>query len=73
MKRLAPRFCTALALVLAVGVLYFYRGSALSLVVAVLLLACPVWVIWTSLRLSRESQRDINEAVERESDSRHAK
>jgi Flp pilus assembly protein TadB len=63
-------FCAAVATLLAAAVLYWYGISLLSVLVALILLACPVWVIWLSLRLSRQTRRDIQAAVERELKSR---
>ncbi|WP_175817030.1 hypothetical protein [Burkholderia diffusa] len=73
MKRLAPRVCAAIAMLLAVGILYRYGASPLSIVIAVVLLSCPVWVVWMSLRLSRQSHQDVSEAVDRELKSRKGK
>jgi Flp pilus assembly protein TadB len=57
-------FCAAAA------ILYWYGISLFSVLVALILLACPVWVIWMSLRLSRQTRREVEAAVERELKSR---
>jgi Ca2+/Na+ antiporter len=63
MKRLAYRFCAFLATVVAVWVLYRYGMSPATLLLALLLLSCPVIVIWLSLRQARQTKRDIETAV----------
>ena len=55
---------------LAAAILYWYGISLFSVLVALILLACPVWVIWMSLRLSRQTRREVEAAVERELKSR---
>ncbi|MGN7103292.1 hypothetical protein ACTHR6_16925 [Ralstonia holmesii] len=70
MKRAAAGFCAAIATLLAGGILYWYGISPLSVLVAAILLACPVWVIWMSLRLSRHTQREVQAMVKRELDAR---
>ena len=63
-------FCAAVASALAAAILYWYGISLFSVLVALILLACPVWVIWMSLRLSRQTRREVEAAVERELKSR---
>jgi fatty acid desaturase len=63
-------FCAAVATALAAAILYGYGISLFSVLVALILLACPVWVIWMSLRLSRQTRREVEAAVERELKSR---
>ena len=63
-------FCAAVATALAAAILYWYGISLFSVLVAPILLACPVWVIWMSLRLSRQTRREVEAAVERELKSR---
>ena len=63
-------FCAAVATALAAAILYWYGLSLFSVLVALILLACPVWVIWMSLRLSRQTRREVEAAVERELKSR---
>ncbi|CAG2150756.1 MULTISPECIES: hypothetical protein [Ralstonia] len=63
-------FCAAVATALAAAILYWYGISLFSVLVALILLACPVWVIWMSLRLSRQTRREVEAAVERELKSR---
>jgi Flp pilus assembly protein TadB len=63
-------FCAAVATALAAAILYWYGISLFSVLVALILLACPVWVIWMSLRLSRLTRREVEAAVERELKSR---
>ena len=63
-------FCAAVATALAAAILYWYGISLYSVLVALILLACPVWVIWMSLRLSRQTRREVEAAVERELKSR---
>ena len=63
-------FCAAVATALAAAILYWYGISLFSVLVALILRACPVWVIWMSLRLSRQTRREVEAAVERELKSR---
>lgn len=63
-------FCAAVATALAAAILYWYGISLFSVLVALILLACPVLVIWMSLRLSRQTRREVEAAVERELKSR---
>lgn len=63
-------FCAAVATALAAAILYWYGISLFSVLVALILLASPVWVIWMSLRLSRQTRREVEAAVERELKSR---
>jgi Ca2+/Na+ antiporter len=63
MKRLGYWLCGFLATVLAVWVLYRYGMSPLTLLLALLLLSCPVIVIWLSLRQARQTEREIEAAV----------
>ncbi len=68
--RHATWFCAAVAALLAAGVLYWYGVSLFSVLIALILLSCPVWVVWMSLRLSRQTRREVEAAVERELKSR---
>lgn len=70
MKRAAAWFCAAIATLLAGGILYWDGISPVSVLVALILLACPVWVIWMSLHLSRQTRREVQAMVKRELDSR---
>lgn len=70
MKRFAIWFCAAVATLLAAAVLYLQGISLISVVIALILLACPVWVTWMSLRLSRQTTREVQAAVERALQSR---
>ena len=63
-------FCAAVATALAAAILYWYGISLFSVLAALIHLACPVWVIWMSLRLSRQTRREVEAAVERELKSR---
>jgi hypothetical protein len=65
MKRLRYWFCAFLAIAVAVGMLYRYGMSPLTLLLVLLLLACPIAVIWLSLRQSRQTEREIKAAVRR--------
>lgn len=63
MKRSGRWICAFLAAGLAVWILYRYGISALSIILALLLLSCPVVVIWVTLSESRRTRRDIEAAV----------
>ncbi|VWC92477.1 hypothetical protein BCO18430_03343 [Burkholderia contaminans] len=69
-RRIASVLCATIATLVAIGVLYRYGVNPLSVVLALVLLSCPVWVVWMSLRLSRQTSRDIQDAVGKERDSR---
>ncbi|WP_280283089.1 hypothetical protein [Pseudomonas sp. BN415] len=59
-----------MALALAGWVLFSYGVSLVSLLVALLLLACPVFVVWLSLRLAQQVDRDVKAASREELDRR---
>jgi hypothetical protein len=70
MRRAGPWLCALLATALAAWLLYRYGMAPLTLLLALALLACPVLacpvlVIWGSLRLARQTERDIRAAVRR--------
>jgi len=70
MKHVVAWICAALATLLAAAIVYWFGISPLTILVALLLLSCPVVVVWVSLRLSRQCQQDIRNAVEGELKSR---
>ena len=63
MKRWRYWFCALLAAAVALWVPYRYGISPLTLLLALLLLACPVVVIWLALRQSRQTEREIKAAA----------
>lgn len=69
-RRIASVLCATVALLVAIGVLYRYGVSLLSVTLALVLLSCPVWVIWMSLRLARQTDHEVRDAIEKELDSR---
>lgn len=70
MKRLAYLFCAFLAVAVTVAMFYRYGVTPVTLLVALLLLTCPIGVIWMILRLARQSEREVDAAVRRELESR---
>lgn len=66
MKRLAYGLCALLATALAAWVLYHYGGSWPSLLLALLLLACPFFVVGLTLYQARQTERDIAAATRQE-------
>jgi len=70
MRQTLAWICAVIATLLAVAIVYWFGVSPLTILIALLLLSCPVVVIWVSLRLSRQCERDIRQAVERERKSR---
>ena len=66
MKHAVAWICAALAMLLAAAIVYQFGLTPLTILVGLLLLSCPVVVVWLSLRLSRQCERDIRNAVERE-------
>lgn len=69
-RRTASMLCATVATLVAVWVLYRYGVSPLSVILALVLLSCPVWVVWMSLRLSRQTKHDVHDAVRKELNSR---
>ncbi|CAG9184063.1 hypothetical protein LMG23994_05300 [Cupriavidus pinatubonensis] len=70
MRQTLAWICAVIATLLAVAIVFWFGVSPLTILIALLLLACPVLVIWMSLRLSRQCERDIRQAIERERKSR---
>lgn len=70
MRQTLAWICAVIATLLAVAIVFWFGVSPLTILIALLLLACPVVVIWMSLRLSRQCEQDIRQAVERERKSR---
>lgn len=66
MRHTAVWICATLATALAVAVLYWFGVSPLTILLAILLLSCPIVVAWVTWRLSRQCERDIQQAVARE-------
>ena len=66
MKHPVAWICAAFAMLLAAAIVYRFGLTPLTILVGLLLLSCPVVVVWLSLRLSRQCERDIRNAVERE-------
>ncbi|WP_232458214.1 hypothetical protein [Burkholderia ubonensis] len=69
-RRMASVLCATVATLVAIGVLYRYGVSLLSVALALVLLSCPVWVVWMSLRLSRQTDHEVRDAIRKELDSR---
>lgn len=55
--------CAIVMPVIAAAIVYFYGISLHTGIIVALLLLCPVWVIWQGLRMSKQTERDINAAV----------
>lgn len=70
MRQTLAWICAIIATLLAVAIVFWFGVSPLTILIALLLLACPVVMIWMSLRLSRQCEQDIRQAVERERKSR---
>lgn len=70
MKHAVAWVCAVIATLLAFAVLYWFGISILTVLLAILLLSCPIVVVWVSWRLSRQCERDIQQAVERERKAR---
>lgn len=70
MRHTVAWICAALATLLAVAVVYWFGISLLTILLAALLLSCPIVVMWVSWRLSRQCERDIQQAVDRERKAR---
>lgn len=70
MKRFAYGFCAFLAVAVAVAMFYRYGVTLVTLLLALLLLTCPFGVIWLTLRLAQQTEREIDVAVRRERENR---
>ena len=70
MRRWGYWLCALLATLVAGWLLYRYGISPLSLGLALLLLSCPLIVVWLSLSLARTTERDIARATRQELDRR---
>ena len=63
MKMRAYQLCALLALAIMAFVLLRYGLSPGSLLLALLLAACPWGVIWLSYRLTRQAESEIDAAI----------
>lgn len=63
MKTRAYQLCALLALAIMAFVLLRYGLSPGSLLLALLLAACPWGVIWLSYRLTRQAESEIDAAI----------
>lgn len=70
MKRWRYWLCAFLATAVAVWVLYRYGISPTTLLLALLLLTCPVIVVWLTLRMARQSEREVEAAARQGRESR---
>ena len=77
MKTRAYQLCALLALAIMVFVLLRFGLSLGTLLLALLLAACPWGVIWLSYRLTRQAESEIDAAVaagkQRQQDSQRGK
>ena len=64
--KVVPPACAVLMTGVAAAIWYAFGFSLWTLIVGVLLLACPIAVIVAALREHRRTQRDIASAVEDE-------
>lgn len=58
--------CAGIAVALAIAVVVFLGATPVSLLLALLLLLCPVLVVWGSLRMAKRSEDEINALVSKE-------
>lgn len=70
MKHGAYWLCAATAAAVAAGVFYFHGLSLKTFAVVLLVLICPVLVVWLTLRIAKRSEEEIDELVHKESKSR---
>lgn len=63
MKRWIKVYCAVVMALLAAGILYWYGFTSLSVVVAVMLLLCPLFAIWQGFRLSKLTDREIDKLI----------
>ncbi|GGX92626.1 hypothetical protein [Vogesella alkaliphila] len=63
MKTRAYQLCALLAVAIMAFVLLRYGLSPGSLLLALLLAACPWGVIWLSYRLTRQAESEIDAAI----------
>ncbi|SCK20377.1 hypothetical protein VAR608DRAFT_1511 [Variovorax sp. HW608] len=72
MRHIVAWICSALATLLAIAIVYWFGVSPLTILLAVVLLSCPIAAVWVTWRLSRQCERDIQQAVECECEARAA-
>lgn len=63
MKTRAYQLCALLAVAIMVFVLLRFGLSLATLLLALLLAACPWGVIWLSYRLTRQAESEIDAAI----------
>lgn len=66
MRRLGYWLCALLATLVAGWLLYRYGISPLPLLLSLLLMSCPVFVVWLTLSQARQTKHDIEEATRQE-------
>lgn len=72
MKRLAYGMCSLIAVALAISIIYLYGITLGTLAIALLLLCCPILLVWFTQRLARRSE-DAVDAMVREASLRRGK
>lgn len=70
MKHRAYWLCAATATAVAIGVFYFYGLSLATFMIALLVLICPVLVVWLTLRIAKRSEEEIDACVRKETKNR---
>lgn len=55
--------CAAIAVLVAGGVFYFYGFSLTTLALALLVLVCPVLVVWATLWMAGRGEEEVDEMV----------
>lgn len=64
MKHTGRWICAIIAAGVAFWAMYYFGASVLTLVFALLLLSCPIAVIWMSVDEARRTKADIDTAVQ---------
>lgn len=72
MKRLAYGMCSLIAVALAISIIYLYGITLGTLAIALLLLCCPILLVWFTQRLARRSEDEVD-AMVREASLRRGK
>lgn len=73
MKHWAYWLCAVTAAAVVAGTFYFFGLSLTTLAIALVVLICPVLVVWLTLRLSKRSEEEIDALMHKEAKSRHKK
>jgi hypothetical protein len=69
MKLSAPWVCSVAMVLVGIAIIMRYGITLDTVFVLLILLGCPVIVIWQSLRISKKTETEIRNAVKTDSDN----